>query len=403
MLDKARAVLAVKWLLFAAMLAPLGGCWSSRELNELAITMGMAIDRTEDNRYLVTVQVVDAGEVSATKGTLGRSPVVLYRAKGETISEAVQRMSTSSPRAIYNSHLRVLLLGEGLARSGIKDVLDYISRDWQFRTDFPVMIAKGAKAGDTLKILTPIESIPALQMLNTLQNSQQHWAPTTIIHFDDLIRAMISRGQQAVVTGIVLVGDADEGSKRSNILTTTPKSRLRLFGLSVFKKDRLVGWLSEQESRGYNFIQGTMYNSTGNITCDDGQLLALEVQNETAKKSARYRDGQMRLSVDVKIEAKIAEVACQIKLTKDETIRHLERKAEQRVTSIVQSTLNRAQRDLKVDIFGFGQVVHRKYPSYWRKAQNNWDERFSGMPVDLKIDVKIRLLGTVTESLERVD
>ncbi|WP_164779580.1 Ger(x)C family spore germination protein [Paenibacillus kobensis] len=393
----------VKSLILVVLLVPVAGCWSSKELNELAITMGMAIDQYEGNKFLVTVQVVDSGEVSASKGTLGRSPVILYRAKGDTVSEALQRMSTSSPRAIYNSHLRVLVIGETLARKGIKDVLDYISRNWQFRTDFPVIIAKGAQAGDTLRVLTPIESIPAIQMLNAIENSKKYWAPTVAIHFDDLIRAMVSKGRQAVVTGILLTGDAEEGGKRSNLATTLPKSRLRLIGLSAFKKDKLIGWLNENDSRGYNFIMGQVYKSTGNITCDDGKLLALEVLNEKSKLKASFQGGKLRLAADMKVEAKIAEVACDIKLTRDETIRQLEAKAEKRLREIAQSALDRIQHDLKVDVFGYGEVVHRHYPKYWRQVKANWDEQFSNTPVDLQVDVKIRLLGTVTEALERVD
>jgi spore germination protein KC len=65
--------------------------------------------------------------------------------------------------------------------------------------------------------------------------------------------------------------------------------------------------------------------------------------------------------------------------------------------------LDRTQHELKVDVFGYGEVVHRHYPKYWRQVKANWDEQFSNTPVDLQVDVKIRLLGTVTEALERVD
>ena len=49
-------------LLFIMMI-PLTGCWNRMELNELAIAVGLAIDKVKENEYMVSVQVVDPSEV----------------------------------------------------------------------------------------------------------------------------------------------------------------------------------------------------------------------------------------------------------------------------------------------------------------------------------------------------
>jgi germination protein, Ger(x)C family len=389
-----------KIVLILSLLMPLAGCWGRLELSDMAITMGLGIDLADDNSYFVSIQVVDAGEASGTKGSLGRSPVVIYSAKGKTISEAMQRMTSSSPRTIFNSHLRVLVIGEKLARHGISEVLDYVSRDRQFRTDFPVVIAKNDMANSTLKLLTPIESIPAIQMMRTLRNSEKHWAPTIVIHFDELILGLIAKGRQPVVTGVVMIGSAESGSKRSNIQTTSPKNRLKLTGLSVFRQDRLVGWMTEEESRGYTIATGKAYRGVGNVVCDDGERVALEIFKSSSKLGSKLRGDKVDLSIDMKIEANVEEVACSMPVTKDETIRELEKRAEASLRNIIEKTLKRCQQELKSDIFGFGDQVHRHYPKYWKKVSNDWDMHFAEAEVKLNIDVKLRLLGTVTNVIE---
>lgn len=391
---------SIKMALVLLLLIPLAGCWGRLELNDMAITMGLGIDLADDGKYIVSIQVVDAGEASATKGSLGRSPVVLYSSKGKTIAEAMQRMTTSSPRTIYNSHLRVLVIGEKLARKGIGDVLDFVSRDRQFRTDFPVVIAKNDKASSVLKILTPIESIPAIQMMRTLENSEKHWAPTMAIHFDELIQELIAKGRQPVVTGVVMIGNAKAGSKRANLLTTSPDNRLKFTGMSVFSRDRLIGWLSEEESLGYNIVMGKAFKGTGNVPCGDSEQVAVEAQESSSKLWSKLRGDNLELGIDLTIEANVEEVACKIEMTKEETITYLEKQAEKELHSIISRTINRAQQDLKADVFGFGDQVHRRYPSYWKKVSANWDEQFAELPVKLNIEVKLRLLGTVTNILD---
>ncbi len=40
------------------------GCWSRREVSELAIVIGVAVDLTPDGKYLLTIQFSKPGEIS---------------------------------------------------------------------------------------------------------------------------------------------------------------------------------------------------------------------------------------------------------------------------------------------------------------------------------------------------
>lgn len=112
------------------------GCWNRRELNELAIATGMAIDITDDDQYLVTVQIVNPGEVASKQAKGTQASVTTFEAKAGSISEAIRKMTTNAPRKIYLSHLRILVLSEELAKHGIGKSLEFLSRDHEMRTDF---------------------------------------------------------------------------------------------------------------------------------------------------------------------------------------------------------------------------------------------------------------------------
>ena len=70
----------------------LTGCWDKKELNELAITMALGVDKIDDE-YLVSAQVVVPGEVSSMKGGAGQSPVTLFQAKGATMNDAIRNLA----------------------------------------------------------------------------------------------------------------------------------------------------------------------------------------------------------------------------------------------------------------------------------------------------------------------
>lgn len=90
------------------------GCWNSREINTLAISVCIGIDKTE-NGYLVTQQILNT-KVIATKETSQDSPVILYSDTGKDLFEIFRRLTTQAPRKIYLSHLRMVVFGENMAK-----------------------------------------------------------------------------------------------------------------------------------------------------------------------------------------------------------------------------------------------------------------------------------------------
>jgi spore germination protein KC len=92
------------------------GCWSRHELNDLAIAVGIGIDKIGD-RYQISAQVVLPSQIAGSKGGSPQAPVNLYKATGSTVYEALRKITTISPRKIYISHLRILVLGEDSVKS----------------------------------------------------------------------------------------------------------------------------------------------------------------------------------------------------------------------------------------------------------------------------------------------
>jgi spore germination protein KC len=132
----------VLWLISVFILMTVTGCWNRIELNELAVSVVMGIDK-KGNQILVSHQIVNPGAIASKGGASSNAaPVTLFQESGSTIQEAVRKMTTKSTRKIYGSQLQILIIGEELAREGLGEVLDHISRDPAFRKDFYVVVAR---------------------------------------------------------------------------------------------------------------------------------------------------------------------------------------------------------------------------------------------------------------------
>lgn len=388
-------------MLFATsviMMGLLTGCWSRRELNDLAISVGMGFDKKED-QIQVTVQIVNPSEVASKRGASGlTTPVSSFKATSMTIFEALRKITKQSPRKVYSSHLRILVISEELARDGIMPILDGISRNHEMRSDFYIVIAKGTTAENVLNTLTPIEKIPANKMFSTLEMSAKVWAPTVEVRLDNLISDLQTEGKDPVLTGIEIKGDPSKGDKRSNVNQIAPDTFLEYSGLAIFKNDKLIGWLNDKESKGYNYITDNVKSTIGQVACPSGGILALEVVRTKTKVRGVVEKGKPQIFVDVFIEQNVGEVQCKIDLLDPQSIMELEKIAQKDVKGIMEAAIQRAKK-YDVDIFGFGDAIYRSNPKYWNKNKDNWKDQFVDLPIYVNTQVKIRRLGTVSDSL----
>lgn len=387
---------AVLFLVFLVLLLFTTGCWSRRELNDLAIVTAIGVDKM-DNKFHLSVQVADPGEVAAQKGTSGRSPVTMYHAKGDTVFEAIRKMTTVTPRKLYFAHIRIFVISEELAKEGIGKILDFFSRDHEIRTDFYMVVSKGAKAQDILSVITPLEKIPSTKMFTSLEVSEKAWAPTVSIQLDELITDLVREGRHAVLTGIRIQGDLQASKGRQNVETINAPSNLQYEGIAVFRYDKLSGWLNEDESKGYSYLTDKLNSTVVEIACPKGGKMGVEVIRSKTNVKGKVKGDKPEVEVTIHTEANIADVECSIDLTKTQMIYELEKRVEQAMKHKAELTVSKAKQ-LQCDILGFGEAIHRGEPEFWKKVKKEWDKRFKDLQVKINVDVKIRRLGTIGDS-----
>lgn len=381
---------------FAAWL--LAGCWDRQELNDLAIAVGIGLDRNGKNVQF-SAQIVNPAEVASKGTTAGYSPPIgVLHASEPTIAESIRKLTTISPRKIFSSHLRVLVIGEDLARQGIGPLMDGISRNHEFRSDFFIIVAKGARAEDVLEILTPIEKIPANKMYDMLKMSNRFWAPTVAVRLDQFISDISNPTKQAVLTGVRISGNTEKGKTEANLSKSIAYANLQYSGVALFKQDKLVDWLNDQESKGYNYIMGNVSQSLGHLTCPEGGVMAIEVDRTESKITGKVVDGKPEITVDLFAEENVGEIQCRIDLTKMESIAQLEKIGTEKLTAILQSTIRKAKKN-KADIFGFGEAIEDVDPKAWLDLKEDWDRHFADMKVTVRVETQIRRLGTISNSM----
>ncbi|QOS76825.1 Ger(x)C family spore germination protein [Paenibacillus sp. JNUCC31] len=388
-------------ILSVAVLLPLlTGCWDRQELNELGIMLGLGVDK-DGEMIKVTAQVVVPNEVSSKSGGGKGTPVTQYQASAPTLFEAMQKLTQSSPRRIFMAHIRVMVIGEEYARkAGIYDVTEALMREPTVRPDYYVMVARNTTAAKVLDVLTPLENLPAEKLFNSLDVSSKIWSPTTTVTGDQLMEYMIAPGIQPVITGVEIVGPQEKSGSKDNISTIHSPASLKSTGLSVFKKDKLIGWLTEDESKGYNYIRNNVKSTIGHLPCRKGGNVTFKTLRSTTKRKAKVVAGHPVISIKIKNVSSIGAVECGIKIGSMDVIKELERDSEERLVDLMQESIKSVQRKFHVDIFGFGQEVYHADPTFFKKVEKDWDDYLENLDVHYDVNVQIKRVGTLDNSFK---
>lgn len=375
----------------------LSGCWSKRELNDLALVAALGIDFVDDE-YAISAQVIDPSQVSSKQSASEQAPVVTYHAQGKTVFEAIRKILASSPRKLYFAHLQLVVIGEELAINGLRDTVDFLGRDQEIRNDFTVIVSQQATAKDVLNVLTPIEKIPANKMLNSLKVMQDAWGSTLEVDIEDLVTKLGVNDQYFVLSAIEVLGDKSLGIDQTNVERIETPVMLKFTGLAIFKEDKLLGYLDEYNSKSLNYLNNKIKSTIEIISCPSKGELSTEITQSKTKTKGVIIDGKPTINISMNVVQNVAEVNCDIDLTTLKTIDWINNQTEEHIKKNIEQVLNILQENYQADVLGFGEAIHRADPKEWKKIKNDWEKIYPKVEVNVKVHVNTQGLGTMQNS-----
>ncbi len=370
------------------------GCWNYNELNSLAITTAMAIDK-KDDKYEVSILIANSRNKQSSSEN-GESQTVVYSATGDTIADAMKNIDLENPRQTYIGHLAALIINEEVAKEGLVDVLDLLLRNSESTKRFFVAIARENKAKDILKIVSPLESFPAQTISTNIKTSSESQAVSVSVIYSDFIKTMLAKGIEPVLPTIKVEGNEEKGAKNSNLEQTDPMGQLKLDTVAIFNKDKLIGYATKDESRGINLALNKIDAMIIKYKCKKNYLVA-EISGVTSKIDVKINNN-IEPSIKIKASGDIIENNCDIDLTNPDVIDDVEKDVKKQIKNLVTKGIKYIQSE-KVDSIGIGNLVYRQNPNYYKKI-DDWNNYFSNLDVNIKVEANIKSKGSIKKSLK---
>lgn len=338
----------------------LSGCQNYQEINNYAIVSGISIDKSndKDTMYTVGIQIMNAKKDEESDNSL----ITFYKSDGNTIFEALQKIMLDSPKELYLGHNEVVVISEELLKEkNPLNYLDYFMRHSKVEKDSFVMIAKDDKAYEILKIITPLETIPSRNLKATLSVSDTFSGTLTIVTVDEFISDLENKGAEAVLPSVSITGKKEDGDKMENIAESDPEAKLKFNTLGYFKDNKLKGYLTSDESLGYNFLSDTPNQTYVNTKCDNQNYASILVNKSKLKEELSFDDNKPKVKAKIEVDANLLEYNCSADFVSDEKIiNELEKKLAKKIKNVMTKTIDKLYKKNKSDILKYGAKFYEK-------------------------------------------
>ncbi|NRD78649.1 Ger(x)C family spore germination protein [Bacillus sp. BRMEA1] len=376
----------------------LSGCWDQRELSDVSVAIGMAVDKGEKEKYRLSVEGINATELNS-KTAGGFTPSVVFTIEGDTIAELAQKMNVGASKHVIYSHMRTFVMSEEIAREGLISFLDYLERNREIRDDFNILISRGVSPDDILKVTYPLQKSSSLKLHTQLQSMVDVWGGDPNVRLNDVIQALTSPGKQPVMAAVSVRGNPKKGGSLDNLKMVTPNAMVVLDSLAIFKNYKLIGYVSLDDTRNYLWAEDKLSRTALSVPCGKDKFLAAQIYNSKTRKKAKMVRGIPVINISINSEAYIDAVQCSDDLTQVKTYEKYQKLAEEEIKRKVSATIKKVQQKYGSDIFGFGEdVYHQDYRNF-KKVQNNWDKSFKEAIVHVYVKVQLRRSGIRTKSM----
>lgn len=382
---KGYGIFLVLFFIFPVLLT---GCWNNRDLTEMNFVAGMGLDRTEEGKVLMTVQVVEpAAIISEAKAQSAQpKPVIVKSYEGETIFEAIRGILSNVDKKLFFSTAQVLILGERLSQDDIEKILDFFQRDHEINYRMDILVAKDATPEEILEVESDQDPIEAMYIKGTVENTDARGTVKRTMLID-LIKDIGSSGKQLAIGQI-----SKEGEKE-----------VKTEGLAVFKDGKLAGWLGPYETRGYLLVINQIQSAIVNVTKDKDKV-AMEIIKSKGRIDVAFRNSEpSKLIVKVEVQANVGEYEGRGKLESPGNLHNLEKILKEEIKKEIKMAMNKIQKEYSSDIFGFGEHMRKHQPQYWKKVKKDWNDTFSDLPVEIQVDARINRIGSVKDPVKKVE
>lgn len=367
------------------------GCYNYKELNELGIVSAMGISKDGD-LYNLDIQLLNV--LDSEKSGLNKSPITVISGQGETIFEAARSMNKKTSKVFFLADVDYVFLDQSVLNDGLDEIMDFLIRDTRLSLNFLVVTSTENKSLDILSSISHFDTNSANNLYDAIMNSETRYGGINSLHVRELINNYYAKGKYTLFPN-VYIKDTSKSSENDSLEDSKSESYVEVKNM-VFFKDKEAIELTDEETKGVNFLRNKIKNATLTIECDGGYFTIETLESKMKLKSKLNID---QLNVKGSVGAEIVYYGCKDNLDNAGVLKSISKKAEKEIESYITKAFNKSKK-YNYDFLGLGNYIYKNNYKYFDFENKNWNkDGLNKLNLKYNIDVSLYKQGNLRGDL----
>lgn len=388
----------------------LTGCYDREELEQQAFVIIMGVDAAPRGMVDCSFQIALPKTLSPSGGGGGTQPLagsgpITYRA--HNMLEAMTLASSSVEREITFSHLGLVIFGDELARRGLSEPLQTLTRFREFRRTTYVAVSKGP-ARALMGAGKPMLETSASRLVDDIAQAgvRTGFLPQRM-RLQDVVIALTVPHENVVMPMFAINThvEADPkgekgpaGDKPSYVAGDVNRAAgnpVEWMGAAVFRKDKMVGTLDGQEQMLLRMMRGSVRRMRVNYPDpgDPTHYLSLYLQKERAPRYHIRLGTPMMVHIDVPLDAELLASPFARDYTLTGNRKWLEQHLNQALARDMERVFRKLVNDYQVDAIPVSTHARGLFATHDQFARYPWQRKLTTARVSVMADIHVRRFG----------
>lgn len=381
------------------------GCYDSNEIEDLAYVIAIGIDKSDKESFNLTFQTAVPKSIAGGEG----ESIDTKTFKTDNFLSGLKKANGYLERKINLSHTQIIAVSEDIAKEGITAFLNGLQQNIELRPNVNIIVAAEGAQKYIESIKPKLSSSPAKHYDLLFRSYETDFLVKDTQLEDYLYRAKNQSAQPVAIYTAIDKAISDES--KSDEKSKKPKEgeekkpeeedkkssedenkSIAIKGLAVFKADKMVGKLNEDEAMLFSLMTSTKSKDIEIIDPLDDKFKVLGNVKKSKLSSSKVilNNSKPKIRIILKLNVDVNAVQSDNDYDEPEKAAKLEMAYKQYLNNAIKNLLNKTTKELKSDIFGFGQQAKRNFKTIDEWEKSNWQEIFPESQYELSLDVKIR-------------
>lgn len=392
----------------AAAFVMLTLCSCGDEPDNIAYVVAMGFDKAENNNYYVTIQYAKPSKISGGNSESG----------GEGGPDIIQNMTVEAPN-IYSainvanhivskkfslSHTELIVFSDEIAKDGIGDMIDMVSKSNEMRPDIFAAVAIGGAKNYLEEAKPTIEVNPAKYYKLIYSQNDTDGIPKTDLQDFYINKTTHNSNPVLPLAGVAQSEDEEENSANKTAQENTygfdykvknyvagetavkSENKSEAMGMALFDGDKMKAVLGAVDTEIYNMLKGNLkkdYISFKNDKSADPIMIKIcQARKPLIKVDLESKKIKIILNMESDLLSKPVD-----NFDEYETERNILNDIKISCSEFMNKTIN----EYDCDILGIRREIRRKFLT--NKQFEEYDLNLKDFEIEIDADLSIRRIG----------